>query len=165
MEEVEKEIDLDAEYYQPFLDLARSVFDDEVFGVVRSALCLAVDRLKGLVRHDGTPFVTHSINTAMIVIQEVGLGRNSTVSTLLHDVVRLQLMDVHKLGNHFGKQCVGILQGLCNISDVDPKVANDQVDNFRELIVSYSTDPRVILIKLADRLEVNERPEQLCPRM
>ena len=71
MEEVEKEIDLDAEYYQPFLDLARSVFDDEVFGVVRSALCLAVDRLKGLVRHDGTPFVTHSINTAMIVIQEV----------------------------------------------------------------------------------------------
>ena len=154
MEEVEKEIDLDAEYYQPFLDLARSVFDDEVFGVVRSALCLAVDRLKGLVRHDGTPFVTHSINTAMIVIQEVGLGRNSTVSTLLHDVVRLQLVDVYKIGNRFGEQCVGILQGLCNISDVDPKVANDQVDNFRELIVSYSTDPRVILIKLADRLEV-----------
>ena len=154
MEEVEKEIDLDAEYYQPFLDLARSVFDDEVFGVVRSALCLAVDRLKGLVRHDGTPFVTHSINTAMIVIQEVGLGRNSTVSTLLHDVVRLQLMDVYKIGNRFGEQCVGILQGLCNISDVDPKVANDQIDNFRELIVSYSTDPRVILIKLADRLEV-----------
>ena len=163
MEEVEKEIDLDAEYYQPFLDLARSVFDDEVFGVVRSALCLAVDRLKGLVRHDGTPFVTHSINTAMIVIQEVGLGRNSTVSTLLHDVVRLQLMDVHKLGNHFGKQCVGILQGLCNISDVDPKVANDQVDNFRELIVSYSTDPRVILIKLADRLEVMRRLEIFPP--
>ena len=93
-----------------------SVFDDEVFGVVRSALCLAVDRLKGLVRHDGTPFVTHSINTAMIVIQEVGLGRNSTVSTLLHDVVRLQLMDVHKLGNHFGKQCVGIFAGGCATS-------------------------------------------------
>lgn len=99
----------------------------------------------------------------MIVIQEVGLGRNSTVSTLLHDVVRLQLMDVHKLGNHFGKQCVGILQGLCNISDVDPKVANDQVDNFRELIVSYSTDPRVILIKLADRLEVMRRLEIFPP--
>ena len=68
--------------------------------------------------------------------------------------MRLQLVDVYKIGNRFGEQCVGILQGLCNISDVDPKVANDQVDNFRELIVSYSTDPRVILIKLADRLEV-----------
>ena len=125
-----------------------------MYALVHEALRLAVDRLKGMARHDGTPLVAHSINTAMIVIREVGLGRNSTISTLLHDVVRLQLMDVYKIGNRFGEQCVGILQGLCNISDVDPKVANDQIDNFRELIVSYSTDPRVILIKLADRLEV-----------
>ena len=154
MEEIEREIDLEPQYYRPFLETARSIFDDEVYALVHEALRLAVDRLKGMARHDGTPLVTHSINTAMIVIREVGLGRNSTISTLLHDVVRLQLMDVYKIGNRFGEQCVGILQGLCNISDVDPKVANDQIDNFRELIVSYSTDPRVILIKLADRLEV-----------
>ena len=154
MEEIEREIDLEPQYYRPFLETARSIFDDEVYALVQEALRLAVDRLKGMARHDGTPLVAHSINTAMIVIREVGLGRNSTISTLLHDVVRLQLMDVYKIGNRFGEQCVGILQGLCNISDVDPKVANDQIDNFRELIVSYSTDPRVILIKLADRLEV-----------
>ena len=154
MEEIEREIDLEPQYYRPFLETARSIFDDEVYALVPEALRLAVDRLKGMARHDGTPLVAHSINTAMIVIREVGLGRNSTISTLLHDVVRLQLMDVYKIGNRFGEQCVGILQGLCNISDVDPKVANDQIDNFRELIVSYSTDPRVILIKLADRLEV-----------
>ena len=153
MEEIEREIDLEPQYYRPFLETARSIFDDEVYALVHEALRLAVDRLKGMARHDGTPLVAHSINTAMIVIREVGLGRNSTISTLLHDVVRLQLMDVYKIGNRFGEQCVGILQGLCNISDVDPKVANDQIDNFRELIVSYSTDPRVILIKLADRLE------------
>ena len=154
MEEIEREIDLEPQYYRPFLETARSIFDDGVYALVHEALRRAVDRLKGMTRHDGTPLVTHSINTAMIVIREVGLGRNSTISTLLHDVVRLQLVDVYKIGNRFGEQCVGILQGLCNISDVDPKVANDQVDNFRELIVSYSTDPRVILIKLADRLEV-----------
>ena len=154
MEEIEREIDLEPQYYRPFLETARSIFDDGVYALVHEALRLAVDRLKGMTRHDGTPLVAHSINTAMIVIREVGLGRNSTISTLLHDVVRLQLMDVYKIGNRFGEQCVGILQGLCNISDVDPKVANDQIDNFRELIVSYSTDPRVILIKLADRLEV-----------
>lgn len=153
-ESKELEIDLAPEYYQPFLKIARSVFDDTVYDVVQSALCLAVDQLKGMTRHDGTPFVTHAIDTAIIVIQEVGLGRNSTVSTLLHDVVRLGLMDAGQIGERFGKQCVGILQGLCNISEVDPKVASDQADNFRELIVSYSTDPRVILIKLADRLEV-----------
>lgn len=154
VESKELELDLAPEYYRPFLKIARSVFDDTVYDVVCSALCVAVDQLKGMTRHDGTPFVTHAINTAIIVIQEVGLGRNSTVSTLLHDVVRLGLMDAEQIGERFGKQCVGILQGLCNISEVDPKVATDQADNFRELIVSYSTDPRVILIKLADRLEV-----------
>ncbi len=153
-ESKELEIDLASEYYQPFLKIARSVFDNTVYNVVQSALCLAVEQLRGMTRHDGTPFVTHAIDTAIIVIQEVGLGRNSTVSTLLHDVVRLGLMDAGQIGERFGKQCVGILQGLCNISEVDPKVASDQADNFRELIVSYSTDPRVILIKLADRLEV-----------
>lgn len=148
------ELDLAPEYYRPFLKIARSVFDDTVYDVVCSALRVAVDQLKGMTRHDGTPFVTHAINTAIIVIQEVGLGRNSTVSTLLHDVVRLGLMDAEQVGERFGEQCVGILQGLCNISEVDPKVESKQADNFRELIVSYSTDPRVILIKLADRLEV-----------
>lgn len=154
VESKELELDLAPEYYRPFLKIARSVFDDTVYDVVCSALRVAVDQLKGMTRHDGTPFVTHAINTAIIVIQEVGLGRNSTVSTLLHDVVRLGLMDAEQIGERFGKQCVGILQGLCNISEVDPKVESEQADNFRELIVSYSTDPRVILIKLADRLEV-----------
>ena len=154
VESKELELDLAPEYYRPFLKIARSVFDDTVYDVVCSALRVAVDQLKGMTRHDGTPFVTHAINTAIIVIQEVGLGRNSTVSTLLHDVVRLGLMDAEQVGERFGKQCVGILQGLCNISEVDPKVESKQADNFRELIVSYSTDPRVILIKLADRLEV-----------
>lgn len=154
VESKELELDLAPEYYRPFLKIARSVFDDTVYDVVCSALRVAVDLLKGMTRHDGTPFVTHAINTAIIVIQEVGLGRNSTVSTLLHDVVRLGLMDAEQVGERFGKQCVGILQGLCNISEVDPKVESKQADNFRELIVSYSTDPRVILIKLADRLEV-----------
>ena len=154
VESKELELDLAPEYYRPFLKIARSVFDDTVYDVVCSALRVAVDLLKGMTRHDGTPFVTHAINTAIIVIQEVGLGRNSTVSTLLHDVVRLGLMDAEQVGERFGEQCVGILQGLCNISEVDPKVESKQADNFRELIVSYSTDPRVILIKLADRLEV-----------
>ena len=43
---------------------------------------------------------------------------------------------------------------MCNISELKLKVAKEQAENFRDLLVSYSEDPRVILIKLADRLEV-----------
>ena len=63
----------------------------------------------------------------------------------------------------FGDQVVGITLGLANISELKLKVAKEQADNFRDLIVSYSEDPRVILIKLADRLEVM-RSLEMFPR-
>ena len=98
-----------------------------------------------------------------IVVEEVGLGRNSAVSAILHDVVRLAhkqlpaeefLALAAEIRERFGKEVVGITVGLANISELKLKVAKEQADNFRDLIVSYSEDPRVILIKLADRLEV-----------
>ena len=69
-------------------------------------------------------------------------------------MVRLELMQPEEVGALFGEACTGIVKGLCDISDVHPKVSEQQAGNFRELIISYSSDPRVILIKLADRLEV-----------
>ena len=122
--------------------------------MIRQALRIAVEKLSGLTRYNGEPFVVHSIDTARIVSEEIGLGRNSVISTLLHDVLRLKKMEMSEVEALFGPECVTILQGLNHISDVDPKRAEDQIDNFRELILSYATDPRVILIKLADRLEV-----------
>ena len=141
-------------YVEPFLQLSQEYFSEASHQLVKAALRVAVEKLDGMTRYDGTPLVLHSVGTATIVMCEIGLGRNSVISTLLHDVVRLGLMDLNRIGRHYGEQCIGILKGLCNISDVDTKAAEDQVDNFRELIVSYSSDPRVILIKLADRLEV-----------
>lgn len=141
-------------YVDPFLKLSEEYFSEASHHLVKAALRVAIEKLDGMTRYDGTPLVMHSVDTATIVIREIGLGRNSVISTLLHDVVRLGLANLNSIGRHYGEQCIGILKGLCNISDVDTKAAEDQVDNFRELIVSYASDPRVILIKLADRLEV-----------
>ena len=154
MESNERVIVLEAGYYEPFLDFARGYFSELSYGMIVEALAIAAGKLDGIKRYDGSPFVTHSIGAAMIVMKDIGLGRNSVISTLLHDVVRLGMMSAAEAGEKFGEHCVGILNGLNNISEIDPKQSDAQADNFRELIVSYSTDPRVILIKLADRLEV-----------
>jgi GTP pyrophosphokinase len=122
--------------------------------MVRDALRIAVRELAGLKRYNGAPFVVHAIETARIVIEEIGLGRNSVISTLLHDVVRLGRIGLDEIKQRFGNECAIILKDLELIAAVDPKKSEEQIDNFRELILSYSTDPRVILIKLADRLEV-----------
>lgn len=121
---------------------------------IRRALRIAIETLRGQTRYNGDPFVAHSIYTAMIVMSEIGLGRNSVIATLLHDCARLGLIGYEMIEQEFGAECAVVVKGLSNISEVDPKRSTLQVDNFRELILSYSTDPRVILIKMADRLEV-----------
>ncbi|MFI3330580.1 MAG: RelA/SpoT family protein [Rikenellaceae bacterium] len=122
--------------------------------MIKKALEIACEKMSPYTRYDQSPMMDHSVNTAMIVIEEIGLGRNSTIATLFHDVVRLNIMNAKDVANLFGSQIESILKGLNNISEVDAKISSDQASNFRDLIVSYSSDPRVILIKLADRLEV-----------
>lgn len=154
---------MDFSRYEKLRSLVRSNFSQETQRLVDEALDFAATRLAGLARYDGSPLLDHAVAVAEIVISEVGLGRNSTVSAILHDVVRLAhkqlpaeefLQLTQEIQVQFGEQVVGITVGLSNISELKLKVSSEQADNFRDLIVSYSTDPRVILIKLADRLEV-----------
>ena len=154
---------MDFSRYEKLRTLVRANFSEQTQRLVDEALEYAGGKLAGLVRYDGSPLLDHAVAVASIVISEVGLGRNSSVASILHDVVRLahkQLpaeeflalsADIRK---RFGDQVMGITLGLANISELKLKVAKEQADNFRDLIVSYSEDPRVILIKLADRLEV-----------
>ena len=154
---------MDFSRYEKLRTLVRANFSEQTRALVDEALVYADGKLTGLCRYDGTPLLDHAVAVAMVVISEVGLGRNSTVSAILHDVVRLAhkqlpaeefLALTADIRDRFGEQVVGLTMGLANISELKLKVAKEQAENFRDLLVSYSEDPRVILIKLADRLEV-----------
>ena len=154
---------MDFSRYGKLRTLVRANFSEQTQALVDEALVYADGKLASLTRYDGSPLLTHAAAVAGIVISEVGLGRNSTISAILHDVVRLAhkqlpaeefLALTADIRSRFGEQVVGITIGMCNISELKLKVAKEQAENFRDLLVSYSEDPRVILIKLADRLEV-----------
>ena len=129
---------------------------------VDKALIFAEERMRGYNRYDGTPLFDHDVAVAEIVAKEIGLGRNSVVASILHDVMRIankerpEEVEVlsRTIREEFGEAVLGIIVGLCKISNIKLKVSKEQADDFRDMIVSYSEDPRVILIKLADRLEV-----------
>ena len=163
---------MDISRYEGLRTLVRESFSATTQQLVDQALAFAAEHLDGYTRYDGSPMLEHGVAVAQIVIREVGLGRNSTLSSILHDVVRLghkNLMEeeftalLNQIRSLFGDQVVGITMGLSNISDLKLKVSSEQAGNFRDMIVSYSEDPRVILIKLADRLEVM-RSLQIFPR-
>jgi len=147
--------------YEELRSLVAANFSETTQRLVGEALDYAAEHLEKQVRYDGRPLLDHAAGVARIVISEIGLGRNSTLAAILHDVVRLAACDggdlvgvTAEIRSRFGDEALGIAVGLSNISKIRLKVSKEQAANFRDLIVSYSEDPRVILIKLADRLEV-----------
>lgn len=140
--------------YRNFLISIQQSYSPSSCRNIVSALRVAAFELRHHTRYDGSPMILHSVKVANIVCTEIGLGRNSVIASLLHDVARMGIMSEHKITENYGKPVSDILRGMNSISSVDAKTSSLQVDNFRELIISYSSDPRVILIKMADRLEV-----------
>ncbi|MBP3482599.1 MAG: bifunctional (p)ppGpp synthetase/guanosine-3',5'-bis(diphosphate) 3'-pyrophosphohydrolase [Alistipes sp.] len=157
--------------YDKLRDFVRNTFSETTRTLVDKALAFAAERLGDAVRYDGTPLLDHGAAVAMIVVSEIGLGRNSAIASIIHDVVRIADKEhreelvplIEEIRALFGEEVVGITVGLANISAIKLKTSKEQASNFRDLIVSYSKDPRVILIKLADRLEVM-RSLQMFPK-
>ena len=63
-------------YVAPFLQLSQGYFSEASHQLVKAALRVAVEKLDGMTRYDGTPLVLHSVGTATIVMREIGLGRD-----------------------------------------------------------------------------------------
>ena len=151
------------ERYSKLREAVKNQFSTTTQELVDKTLVFAAERMEGLTRYDGTPMLDHDVEVAHIVATEVGLGRNSTVASILHDVVRIEAKRdddealealLETIRKEFGEEVIGVVMGLTNISELKLNTHSDQASDFRDMIVSYSEDPRVILIKLADRLEV-----------
>ena len=160
------------ERYSRLRKTVAEMFSTTTQEYVDRAIVFAAERMESLTRYDGEPMLDHDIEVAHIVATEIGLGRNSTVASILHDAVRIaaQKNDEEALNalltqikEQFGEEVVGIVIGLANISELKLNTQKEQASNFRDMIVAYSSDPRVILIKLADRLEVMRSIEMFPP--
>lgn len=121
---------------------------------------------KGVRRRSGEPYILHPIAVAKIVISELGLGSTSICAALLHDVVEDTDYTREDIEANFGPKIAGIVEGLTKISGgIFGAKASLQAENFRKLLLSMSTDIRVVLIKMADRLHnmrtlASMRPEK-----
>ncbi len=122
--------------------------------LLRRAFEIAADAHKDTRRKSGEPYILHPLAVARIVVEEIGLGVTSTICALLHDVVEDTEMTLEDITREFGEQYAKIIDGLTKISNVvDLKAETTiQAENFRKILLTLADDPRVILIKLADRL-------------
>ena len=136
-----------------FIDELFSRYDDNGREMVRSAYRIASEVLKDTFRSNGHPFIEHPEAVAKIVYDEIGLSAECVAAVYLHEATRFfPETDINAAG--FGKDVYTMVEGLNKISTINPKDTRLEAENYKRLIVSYSTDPRVTVIKIADRLEV-----------
>ncbi|MBQ3381833.1 MAG: bifunctional (p)ppGpp synthetase/guanosine-3',5'-bis(diphosphate) 3'-pyrophosphohydrolase [Bacteroidales bacterium] len=122
--------------------------------IVERSYRIAEASLEGLERENHRPFLEHPVNVALIVKNEIGLRSTSVAAVLLHEASRGKEELLPLIEKEFSSEIVNIVKGLNGISRITPKETRLQAENYRKLIVSYSKDPRVTLIKIADRLEI-----------
>ena len=120
--------------------------------LLRHAFEISADAHKTMRRKSGEPYILHPLAVARICVEEIGLGVRSTICSLLHDTVEDTDLTLEDVEREFGSEIARIVDGLTKISNVIDVNASQQAENFRKILLTLTDDPRVILIKLADRL-------------
>ncbi len=120
--------------------------------LVRTAFEMAAEAHKTMRRKSGEPYILHPLAVARICVEEIGLGVRSTICSLLHDTVEDTDITLEDVEREFGSEIARIVDGLTKISSVMDTNSSQQADNFKKILLTLTDDPRVILIKLADRL-------------
>ena len=120
--------------------------------LIERALRFSASAHRGQKRMSGEDFVSHSIAVALILAEQL-LDSTSIAAALLHDVVEDSDIGVEDISREFGPEVAGIVDGLTKISHLTFRSsAEEQVENYRKLLLSIAKDARVIIIKLGDRL-------------
>ena len=120
--------------------------------IISRARALAAEALKDKTRYDGSPFIGHPDAVARIVADEIGLPEECVAAVYLHEASRMTGLEIKAAD--WGETACILVDGLNKISTIKPKDTRLEAENYKKLIIQYSRDPRVTVLKLADRLEV-----------
>jgi len=150
VEEEKKEI---LRRYRGLLRAAKNSRTREERKAIRKAFDLALELHSEQRRKSGEPYIYHPISVAKVVAGELGLDTTSIVCALLHDTVEDTNLTLDEVENGFGNKARNIVDGLTKMSGVFEPGTSAQAENFRKMLLTLSDDVRVILIKLADRLD------------
>ena len=128
-------------------------YDEAGKDLILRAYSISAEALKEQKRSNGNPFIEHPVAVAKIACDEIGLSAECIAAVFLHEATRF-FPETEIPKGSFGQDVMTMVDGLNKISTINPKDTRLEAENYKKLIVSYSKDPRVTVLKIADRLEV-----------
>jgi GTP pyrophosphokinase len=132
-------------------------------GLIERSFAFAAERHAGQKRRSGDPYVVHPVGVARI-ISELRLDVPSVCAGLLHDCVEDTSATAEDIGRLFGSEIQFLVEGVTKLGQIPWTTREErQAENFRKMLLAMARDIRVILIKLADRVD-NMRTLAHMPR-
>jgi GTP pyrophosphokinase len=115
---------------------------------------------RGQLRKSGDPYITHPLAVATI-LAELGMDTTTLVAALLHDTVEDTGLTLDDITKEFGTEVAHLVDGVTKLDKVKFGAAAE-AETIRKMVVAMARDPRVLVIKLADRLH-NMRTLRFLP--
>jgi guanosine-3',5'-bis(diphosphate) 3'-pyrophosphohydrolase len=140
------------------LEQAGAYLGPEDLDVIRRACERAEQALQGQALESGEPYIVHALSVAHS-LAELGLDASTVAAALLYAAVDRAGVQVEELRQEFGDETVRLIDGMVDLAGLDASIrghaeqrSDRQTENLRKMFLTMVDDPRVILIKLADRL-------------
>ena len=134
------------------LDKTQTYLSSEEQEIIEKAYIFSASVHLGQVRLSGEPYLTHPMEVAGI-LADMKLDAATIATGILHDTVEDTLATLTQINDAFGKEIAFLVEGLTKISRITyGSTVEHQAENFRKMILAMSSDIRILLVRLADRV-------------
>ncbi|MPY98324.1 MAG: RelA/SpoT family protein [Actinophytocola sp.] len=145
---------------EPLAAVHRELHPSADLGLLQRSYDVAEELHRGQRRKSGDPYITHPLAVATI-LAELGMDTTTLVAALLHDTVEDTGYSLDKLRKDFGDEVSHLVDGVTKLDKVKLGTAAE-AETIRKMVIAMARDPRVLVIKLADRLH-NMRTMRFLP--
>lgn len=145
---------------EPLAAIHRELHPNADLALLQRAYDTAEELHRGQHRKSGDPYITHPLAVATI-LAELGMDTTTLVAALLHDTVEDTGYSVEQLTEDFGEKVAQLVDGVTKLDKVKLGTAAE-AETIRKMVIAMARDPRVLVIKLADRLH-NMRTMRFLP--
>jgi GTP pyrophosphokinase len=145
---------------EPLAAVHRDLHPNADLGLLQRAYDVAEEKHREQRRKSGDPYITHPLAVATI-LAELGMDTTTLVAALLHDTVEDTDYSLERLRADFGEVVEHLVDGVTKLDKVKLGAAAE-AETIRKMVIAMARDPRVLVIKLADRLH-NMRTMRFLP--
>jgi len=139
--------------FNDILEKIRSYHPDVSLDELQRAYVLCAKAHKGQEAFEGEPYLKHSLQVAFILTQ-LRMDVDTVITGLLHDTLEQSLISKDTLKSLFGAEIAELVEGVAQIGRMTfHNTEERQAENFRKMLLATARDIRVVIVKLADRLD------------